>query len=300
MFEWDDLRYLLAIERAGTLSSAARQLNVSHTTVGRRLAMIEHALGTKVFHRRGAHYIRTDSGKIVLERASTIERDIKSLLLAAHDRDETLSGMVRLAAPLALTVSFVMPHLSEFCRLYPAIRLEVNGELNTFSMAKGDADVGLRISQPVSDDFDIRKIADFGFALYGDRSALATNGADLASTRLEDLPYVAYGEEFADLVEERWLRKLFKNAPPRLRSNAINVLVKAAEAGMGVAALPCYLGDRVASLQRLSGAAPVLREKLYLVTHREQRHVRRIRVLVDHLARVAANDQALLSGLEPK
>ena len=109
MFDWNHLRYLLAISRHGSLSGAARELSVEHSTVGRRLARLEKSLQIKIFDRTPEGYLPTSVGEAVLAHARTIETETLALEREVSGRDSRVSGTVRISALDACLSDLIMP-----------------------------------------------------------------------------------------------------------------------------------------------------------------------------------------------
>lgn len=290
---WDDLRFLLALERAGTLLGAARLLRVAHSTVARRLEAAEQALQVPLFHRRGARLVETEAAASILKHAHRIEAEIASLNRAAFGTEARMEGEVRLAAPLALITEFLMQRLSPFREAYPLVNLSLMGDLPLERMLQGDADIALRVSKPVSEQLDIRRLGIFSFGLYAApplARAVALSGLE------EHLPFLSVTEEHAGLPEIQWIHGLFPDRSPALRLSTTLALRAAAVAGMGIAALPRYVGGSATGLEEIAPPSPAPAESLFLVTHREQRGLARVRVLVDYLSQAVGADQALFGS----
>jgi DNA-binding transcriptional LysR family regulator len=287
-FSWDDLRILIAIDDAGTLVGAAKALNVSHSTIYRRLGAIEEALRVKLFRRQENILVRTETADTVLAQARRIGREIDELARAATDADGKLSGVVHVAGPHALIAGFVAGHLMPFCRAYPRVRVALHAEFGVEMMLRGEADIGLRISMPVSDKLDIRRVGNCQFGLYGSARLAAEIAQALRDGEPLRTPYIDYCDDHAEVPETRWLRKLFGGASPVLQANATPVLLAAAKAGIGVAALPSYVGASAPGLKPIVMATPGPVEGLFIITRREQRGVARVRVLVDFLTKTFA------------
>lgn len=294
--DWDDLRFLLSAAREGSMAGAGRALGVNQTTVARRVAAAELALGTHVFRREGMRLAVTAEGKALLARADVIEREVGILRHLAGEASSRPAGRVRVTAPLTLATRFLTPMLVEFGRAYPEIRIELFCDLNVSHMTQADAEVGLRISHPLADHLDIRAVSGLAFGLYANPRAMRANGITLDEADITRNPHIGYVEEFADLPEQRWVAELFRGAPATMRVNTTVALAAAVESGLGVASLPCYLGERWKPLRRIEAAGLLKTERLWLVTQRELRSVARVRVVVDFLARKIRQERALLSG----
>lgn len=287
---WDDLRFLLALDRAGSFLGAARALRVAHSTVARRLEAAEQALQTRLFHRRGTALVRTEAAMAILAHATRVEQEIASLSRAAFGTEARLDGTVRLAAPLAFIAHFLLPRLRPFQERYPNIEVALSGDLPLEAMLRGEADIGLRISRPVSEQLDIRRLCPCRFALY--------EAAEPGLRRPEPNLYLEVAYDQQVLPETRWVRTLFPATRPALQLSTTVAVQAAVKAGLGVGALPCYLGDNMAGIRRVLDAPEGPLESLYLVTHREQRGLARVRVLVDFLAETVANARRLFEGAD--
>ncbi len=160
----------------------------------------------------------------------------------------------------------------------------------------GAIDVGLRISRPVSDRLDIRRLCGCRFALYGAPHLAAEAESAIETGDLAVMPYLQLiGQEFA-MPETLWMESLFKGHPPVLRAGTSPVLVAAAQAGLGLTALPCFVGDTSEGLVRVRGQPDGPNEKLYLVTRRQQRSVARVRALVAFIDRIARHERAIFEA----
>lgn len=299
MLNWDDLRFLLAAMETGSMAAAARRLDVNQTTVARRVAAAERALGTRVFRREGRRLLVTRSGHSLLERATLIERQIGILARMADEAQNRLSGRVRLAAPITLATRFLVPRLAAFRRAYPDIHLELICDVNVSTMTRAEAEVGLRISHDLADHLEVRAVSDLAFGLYANPDAMDVNGVAFDATDLGGNPFVGYSQELSELPEGRWITEVLGGAEPVLRLNTTIGLVAAAEAGIGIAPLPCYVGDCSPKLRRVLATPGLLIERLWLVTLREFRHVARVRAVVDFVARSIRQERPLLSGRLP-
>ncbi len=295
-FNWDDLRFLLALDRTGTLLSAARLLGVSHSTVARRLAAAESALQVRLFHRRGQTLVRSEAAEEVLTHAQRIEEEIASFSRTAGGTDTRMEGDVRVTAPMALLTHFLAPHLAAFNQAYPGITVTMYGDMSLDSLLQGEIDIGLRISRPVSDRLDIRRINECRFALYGtpELAARARQAGGPAG-----LPYLQTTGQEMPMPEALWMSTLFPDQPPAMKAGTMPVLLAAALAGVGVTALPCFLGDPQAGLVRIPTRPEGPCEKVFVVTKREQRGVARVRALVNFIDRAARTERARFEGSAP-
>ena len=288
---WNDLRVLLAIARRGTLADAAGELAVDQTTVARRLRSLERACGARLLERVGGRYAPTAAGEAALVRAREIEEQAHALLSVVGERAATLGGTVRLTAIQELIAAYLIPRFAGFRSRYPEIELEFIGDSGNLSLTRREADVALRLARPSGGSFVMRKLADLGLAVYGAASTSQTReSADWASA-----DWIAFDDSLAHLPEAQWLAREVAPARIALRTNGLRAQVEAARAGLGLAVLPCVIGDADPGLRRLV-AAPVVTRELWLLVHAELRASQRVRAVLDWLAAITAADAAALSG----
>jgi DNA-binding transcriptional LysR family regulator len=287
---WDDLRIMIAVDEAGTLLGAAKTIGVSHSTIQRRLLGAEKALGVRLFRRRDGRLVRTGVAEDVLVQARRIEQDVASLTRSASSADSRLSGAVRVAAPLALVTQLLARQMRPLQDLHPGIRVILKADLRLDAMLRGEADIGIRVSMPVADRLDIRRVSDYRFGLYATPKIAADQ---LRALRLGETlpgPYVAFSDDHPDVPEKRWISEVFAGSEPTFQANTSLALLAAAEAGMGVAGLAEYIGDQSTKLQRIRVEHEGPSEGIFLVTHRDQRNLTRVRAVVDYLANIIRSE----------
>src|SRR5262249_41615405 len=143
LVDWNDLRYFLAIARAGTLVGAGRELGVEHTTVSRRLAALETTLGTRLFVRGPEGLLLTGAGTDILPCAEAVAAQIEAIERRISGGDSRVEGVVRLAIPESMN-QYTMQMLAALRERYPALRVEVLTDNRAFDLRRGEADVALR------------------------------------------------------------------------------------------------------------------------------------------------------------
>lgn len=294
MFTWDDLRHFLAVHREGNLSAAARALRVDQTTVGRRLAALEAALGAKLFERTADGFTASEAGQAVLAQALRMEEAASAVPQSVWSTDARVRGLVRLTSPEALGGRFVAPRLPALVERYPELELELITDSRLLDLGRGEADLALRMVAPAKGHLVGRKLGTVSHGLYASARYLEAHGAP-GEDGWSGHRVVLAGERGADLPDERWLKGLARGARVALRTFSINAQVAAAAAGVGIAALPCYLADAVPELRRLLPGQSVERG-VWLVMRRDLRRTARVRVVADFLAALFTQHAVLLRG----
>ena len=143
---WDDIRYFLAVMRGGSLSAAARALQVQHSTVARRIDALESALGIRLFDRLPRGWPPTDEGLHLAEHAARIETDAHAFARAAGAA--ALDGVVRVSASPVFASHFLAPRLARAQRAWPALRIDLLGEMHAANLYAREADLAVRLSRP--------------------------------------------------------------------------------------------------------------------------------------------------------
>ncbi|WP_050626940.1 LysR family transcriptional regulator [Bradyrhizobium viridifuturi] len=290
--DWNDLRLVLAVAREGSLSGAARRLGVTHSTVFRRLGAIETAIGTRLFERFRDGYAPTPAGETAAVSAARLEDEVLALERQLAGQDLRPSGPVRITTTDTLG-AVLMRHLPGMRRAHPEIQPEIIVSNAMANLTRREADIAIRPTPAPSELLVGRRIADIAHAVYGSRAYLARrDDKDLSAH-----DWIGLDDALAGTVIAGWMREHLRAARVACRVDALPALRDAAAAGMGLALLPCYVGDLAPALRRLAPkplAEP--RSALWLLTHDDLRRTARIRATLDFLAKALASDRALFEG----
>lgn len=287
---WDDLRFVAALSRAGSLAKTAVALGVDHTTVGRRVEAAERALGLRLFARTAAGYALTREGEQLLAPLRQVEDAVLALERGVHAGRGALSGTVRVTSPESFGIAYLASRLACFGRQHPALCVELVPAGAVLDLSRSEAELAVRCFRTRHESVVARRVGDIRYGLYASAAYLArrplTGAAELPGHPLL-LPTSG--------VELTWLQKLAPGLRPSFVSEVSLVLAQAAGADAGVTALPRYLGDTTPGLVHL----PMPREPtepLWLTVHRDLRRTPRVRVLFNFLVAALRTDRALLLG----
>jgi DNA-binding transcriptional LysR family regulator len=277
MFDWNDLRFMLAMAREGSTLAAARRLGVNQSTVQRRLAELEARLGERLVERQVAGYRLTDLGQAVLAQAEAVEAAAEAFAQAVHDQGRSARGVIRLTCPEPIAFRLTKSGILErFHRANPGLTVEFVLSDQYVDLTKGEADVALRSGD--TDDAVLvgRKIADSLWAVYASPAYVERHGAPASEEEMARHPLIGFEEGMAKHRAVVWLNKVAPGAIYAARSTSVLGLISAAKAGVGVAALPMALGDVEIDLVRLFGPVPALTRDWRILAHPDQRHAPRI------------------------
>ena len=180
--------------------------------------------------------------------------------------------------------------------LHPGVRLELTTTTAMVSLTKRDADLAVRPTRKPPPNLVGRRVSPLAFALYAAPSYLARVPAkrDLARHT-----WLAPDDSLATTTIARWMARAVPGDQIALRADTLTALAYAAAAGIGVVALPCYLGDSLAQLRRVRGVIPEMASELWVLTHEDLRGTARIRVVNDALVTALVAQQPLFAGQRP-
>ena len=290
--EWSDLSVILAICRAGSLSGAARTLGCNHSTVFRKLNAIETGTGVRFFERLPEGYAMTDAGRTAMEYAERIEAEVHGLSREVLGQDLRLRGRVTITAMEGLAIKVLPRLLTEFRRRHPDVAIELVGSVAALDLARREADLAIRATRKPPDASLGRKVCDFRFAVFASPEYLRARAG--AALEAHDWIFIAGSEDwFIPLV---WKKKAQLDARSVFSSGLAMAVVNAAAEGMGVAALPCYLGDADSRLVRVTDALEPLTLELWVLTHPDLRHTARVKALMAYMYDVLKEDAELFAG----
>jgi DNA-binding transcriptional LysR family regulator len=288
--DWEDVRYFVALARYRSLSATARALRVNHATVSRRVSSLEARLGRPLFDRRAEGYALTLDGKAVLDEANAMDAAALSVLRRL-DTSLELSGLVRLTAGRSLAEGFLIDRLSELRRRYPAIDVELIGEVRVLSLARREADLALRFGTPNSSELSARRVGTICFGLYV--SSSLRDELDAAAR----LPLIGFDRDGESIAEAEWLGRQFPGRRFAFRGNSQLAQAAAARAGFGVALLPRYLAADDPGLVEITCDTPLLERELWLLIRPDLTKVPRVRATADYLVEVFRRERHRFASL---
>jgi DNA-binding transcriptional LysR family regulator len=277
-WQWDDVRFFLAVTRAGSLSGAARVLGVGHVTVGRRIALLEKRLGVTVLQRTPDGFEVTSAGEAILRRCIAMENAALDLERAAAGRDSLAVGSIRLTATEALAHRVIAPAIAELRKNHPDLRVDLAVGVRSLDIARREADLAVRVGRPSGSGLVCRKLGEVGYSLYASRSYIAKHRTPQRGEGLAGHDLITFTGAPA-ATSPFFMNESLDEARIALRCDNPLIQVQAAAKGIGIAELACFLGDDCADLVRIWPGEPPALRSVWLVLHEDLRRSARIRVL---------------------
>jgi DNA-binding transcriptional LysR family regulator len=284
-FHWDDVRLFLALSRSSTVGVAAKALGVDASTVSRRLMLLEEAVKATLFDRGRDGVTPTKAAEDLMPVAEEIEAVIRRFTTAAEGLERAVEGLVRLTCPPDVAEVVVAPLLCELRVRHPALRFHLDPGEAVLDLTRREADLALRTARPTRGDLIVTKVATIRWVAAATPSVARLLGA---VKRWTDLPWIGFGERFAQLPPARW-HTAHVAADYVARSDSLAVQLSLVNAGLGVALVPApslahyrLVPIELAAKLRTDAADWPL-DDLFLVTHRALRNVPRVKVVWDAL-----------------
>lgn len=284
MLDWNDLKYFLTVADEGSTLAAGRELRVSQTTVARRIAALEEALGLQLFERRQAGYTLTPAGEDLLGRARLVGQAASGFSEASAAIARDTSGMVRITTQEIFANTLLAPILRELHEHNPEIVIEIDTQQDLLDLGAGEADIALRSSSGGAPAGTVgRSLCIDDWTLYCSRDYADRHG--VPHTRKELLGHAIIGGGGGKLWRhyEAWLKSLGLEGQVAMHHATSTGLLTAVRSGFGIAVLPCVVADAELDLIRCIPPREDHRRQLWLLTHERVRHTPRVRVVIDFL-----------------
>ena len=287
--DWDNLKFFLAMAETGSLSRASEKLKVDHSTVARRIELLERELGVRLVERLSRAYRLTAEGERVRDRAKTIEDGFADIVRLAQSADRSPQRVVRISGPPTLITRFLAPRLLPLQGELPGLRIELAGEPRQINLSRGEADLALRLARPTEKGIVARKLAVVGYGLYGSRDYLAKRDGSRQD-------FLGYDDSLDHLPQQRWLKMLIGDRDLAMRSNDLVNLMTAARTGLGLAVLPCIMARGDTELVNVPTQLPPLTQELWLLFHREVGRSPAVRAVINRIAEITTAARAEFLG----
>jgi DNA-binding transcriptional LysR family regulator len=274
--QWDDLRVLLALARAGTLTRAAKQLGVNHTTVSRRIQSLEDQVGVRLFEKLPSGYVPTAAGAEVREVAERMEEEVHRLDRSVLGRDARLAGSLKVTT-VGLMAETHAPDLAEFRRKYPLIELELSVGYQKQSLTRREADIAIRLTNQPGEHLVGRRAGRLEFAIFAAPALIDRVGDtdDLAA-----YPWLTWNKASGASLTSAWMADNVADAEIACRFNDAAALRAAVRAGMGLAFLPVTVANLVDDLVQLRPPQPGFGMDIWMLTHPDLRRAARVRAFM--------------------
>ncbi|WP_028696161.1 LysR family transcriptional regulator [Pseudomonas cremoricolorata] len=294
---WDDLKFFLEVARTRKASSAAKRLSVDYTTVSRRIASLESALGTLLFEKsRSAGFVVTREGQRLLGYAESIESTLHMACEQVSGSSMALSGHVRMGCTEGFGSFFITPQLSHFVEAFPAISVDILPLPHFISLSKREADIVIALERPEHGPYVCCKLCDYRLRLYATQDYLNRHTPITQVSDLRQHPFISYVDDLAFSSELLYLNNLIPGAQAHLRSTSVIAQYTATLQGRGLAILPCFLAAQDPRLVAVLPNEIEVTRQFWMYCREDLRTLKRITLLWDYIRQVTEANEGLLSG----
>ena len=298
MIDWDDIRIFLAVARKGSITGAARDLGVNHSTVSRRIAAFEESLGTRLFDRVSSGYELTSAGKDMVPSAQRMEEEALTMDRQLFGRDEELSGELRVSTAGPFAGEFFLNQIHLFLEEYPGISIDLDVSSDLANLHAREVDIAFRATDNPPDTLVGRRLGRMAASLYGSADMIAPGEPGAANTASAPT-VVDYKNSRRKWAEASWFTDVYPHAEIKMVTQSPETVVKAIKAGVGIGVLPCFIGDVDPDLRRLPPYHVEHMFDFWLLTHADLRRTARVRAFMNFMADAIMPHKDLIEGRMP-
>jgi len=287
--DWDDLRLFLAVARTGSISGAAKQLGVQHSTVSRRMRQFEEKLGSRLIERKTGRYELTQAGQNVMEAAGRIEREVLAVDGALLGKDAQYVGPLKVAALNNMASTVLMPMFAAFNEKWPQIELHIIVSNIDASLSQREADVAIRLTNTPTDTLIGKRIVTVASCIYGSKRYLQ-------KVRKQGVQPKWIGVDCCDF-HKSWTKQLSTGHSHHVYSDDTQLTHSAVREGVGISILPCFMGDNDPLLERFSEPDPAHNLGLWVLLHPDLKRTARVLAFRDYISQAINEKKDLFEGL---
>jgi DNA-binding transcriptional LysR family regulator len=291
---WDEFRLVKSVAEARSLVGAAESLGVNHSTVFRRLAALEQAVGARLFERSRAGYEPTAAGEEMIALASTMAESVLEFERRVAGRDIKPTGELSVTTPEAIGQHFMPAIIAQFQSQNPGIVVELILSNQSLNLSRRDADIAIRLTNDPPETLVGRRICTGRWTVYCRRDLIA----ELEPEAIDSVSFIGFTDSSGPPLGRRWIEA---NIHPRrlvAHANSTHCMLQMALQGLGATLLPCFLGDGRPDLTRIGPLLPELDLGLWMLTHSDLRRSARVRAFMDFVGAELTKHRRAIEGEE--
>ncbi|MGY1993270.1 LysR family transcriptional regulator [Mycolicibacterium fortuitum] len=290
----DDLLVLLAVGRSGRYTTAADELGLNHTTISRRIAALEQAIGGRVLTRAGGGWELTDLGREALTAAEAVESAVAGL---GTTGTRQLAGVVRISATDGFSAYIAAPAAAQVQRHHPRLTVEIVTATRRASQQRSSLDIEIVVGAPQVRRAEAIRLGDYCLGLYGARDYLAEHGTPESVADLARFPLVYFIDSMLQVDDLDMAASFAPAMRESVTSTNVFVHVEATRAAAGLGLLPCFMADRHEDLVRVVPAELTVRLSYWLVARAETLRRPVVAAVVEAIRDRMADQHDVLLGI---
>ena len=291
---WDEFRLVKSIAEARSLVGAAEILGVNHSTVFRRLAALEQAVGARLFERSRAGYEPTAAGEEMIALASAMAESVLEFERRVAGRDIKPTGELSVTTPEAIGQHFMPTIIAQFQTQNPGIVVELILSNQSLNLSRRDADIAIRLTNDPPQTLVGRRICTGRWSVYCRRDLMA----ELGPEAVDSVSFIGFTDGFGTAPWRRWIETNIRPGRLVAHANSAHSRRQMALQGLGATLLPCFLGDGSPDLTRVGPLVPELDLGLWMLTHSDLRRSARVRAFMDFVGAELTKHRRAIEGEE--
>ncbi|MDN7516529.1 LysR family transcriptional regulator [Burkholderia sp. AU45251] len=276
-----DLETILTLSRAGTLAQAGERLGVDASTVFRNLQRIERGLEQRLFERTRSGYRAMELALALAEHAEQVEVQIESARSIAQHVPEQVAGTVRITTTDTILHALVGPALKRLEATHPLLAYELHTGNEIADLGRRDADIAVRVTTQPPEYLVGKHVGPIQVALFASSCRTAPGYEDVMAGKAR---WIAPDDSLPGHPSVIWRKRHFRKVIPHYKVNSILTVMELVALGMGVGILPTFLTRNRTDLVQLTDVLHDCQTELWVLTHRESRHLRRVSAVFKHLS----------------
>ncbi len=281
---WDDLKIFLAVASEGSVRAAAPLLGVNQSTVSRRIHSLEKELDTHLFEKLPSGYSITKVGTAVLSHAQRIESEFHELNKQIFSRNSDLEGNIRLTVCSPFLSNLLMQDLADFGERYPSIKIEILSSEHELNLSKREADIAIRVTNYPPEHLVGRRISGYSQSIYASRTYIQQTAPSFSDNHKEP-PGLRWLADINPLELDKYTEHApYKQAVCHHHIDQTALQYEAAKAGMGMALLPCFIGDRDSALMKMPRTQSFQSSAVWVLMHPDSRRTARMGKLYSYIS----------------
>ncbi|HCG55115.1 MULTISPECIES: LysR family transcriptional regulator [Brevibacterium] len=246
----NDLLVLLTVSRSAKFTTAAATLGLNHTTISRRIAALEKALGGRVLSRAAGGWELTQLGTEAVRVAEQVEDAVRGLGDSGRAPDP-ITGVVRMTATDGFSAYVAAPAVTKLRRQHPGLSVEIVTVTRQALQQRSGLDIEVVVGEPQVHRAEAFKLGDYELGMYASRDYLSEHGTPATVEELVEHRLVYFVDSMLQVDDLDAPRRLVPTMKDGLSSTNVFIHVEATRAGAGIGFLPCFMGDLHDDLVRL-------------------------------------------------
>lgn len=280
--DWEEVKSFAVVADAGSVRRAAKALGVHHSTVSRRIDNLEYALGTKLFDRQPEGFVLNAAGEEFVAAVRDCGVQLNRAERSISGQDGDMSGVVTITMPEPIAVHTFGPKLSEFTNQHPGIEVRMIATTNILDVSRREADIAIRIDNNPPQSLVGKRIITYNQTVYATQDYLDAQDFE---NNPESARWVAWDSD--DDKYPEWTKETeFSKVPMWGCFPGAAMQLSAAKGGLGLAMIPCFIGDREPQLVRATNRKPIKARDIWLLTHSDLRRTARIKAFMTFAEKV--------------